>query len=176
MRLGFLTILLLATGAPAGAATLPPPLTLAAHGELQCYAPNHANKTCRSLSRYSLESGGEIENEATVLIAKSPVITMRTISPVEVKARRVCGRVRDEDLQAAVFTIDGRPADAANAGKLRDALRRSMARFLGHEICTAYVTDGDALLAKPSIDGVPRPDMNQKVIWVSPDGGFKVGA
>ncbi len=57
---------------------------------------------------------------------------------------------------------------------LRQQVETSMQKFFGHEICTAYVADGDHLIAKASVDGAPQPAMDQKVIWVSPTDGFKV--
>ncbi|MGA0601504.1 hypothetical protein ACO2Q3_12445 [Caulobacter sp. KR2-114] len=156
------------------AAALPPPIAPAAEGRLQCYAPNRAARSCQSLASYAPAPGGGIDNPSTVLISPSPVVTMRTTTPVTVKAGQVCGFIRPEDIQSATFEIAGAPATPAQATMLRQKMTAAQQGVFGHEICTAYVPDGDAMIAKASIDGVAQPAMDQTVIWVSPADGFKV--
>ena len=45
---------------------------------------------------------------------------------------------------------------------------------LGTEGCTHYTPQGDGWLAEVSIDGQPRPEFNQTVVWVSPADGYTV--
>jgi hypothetical protein len=35
-------------------------------------------------------------------------------------------------------------------------------------VCTAYTANGDMLTGEVSLDGERKPDMDQKVLWVSP--------
>jgi len=49
-----------------------------------------------------------------------------------------------------------------------------MQQFVGHETCVGYAPIGTALLATSTLDGVPRPDMDQKVIWVTKSEGYRV--
>jgi len=99
---------------------------------------------------------------------------MRTVTPVTVRSNQVCGFVRPEDIEAASFEIAGKPATPAQAAMLRQRIAEAQKGFFGHEICTDYIADGDAMIAKASVDGVPQPAMDQRVIWVSPQDGFGV--
>jgi hypothetical protein len=156
------------------AAPLPPPITPASDGKLQCYAPNVAAKSCQSLAAYEATPDGRIVNPATVLISAAPLITMRTVTPVTIKANQVCGYVQPEDIEAAEFVVGDGPATSAQAAKLRQKMLAAQKGVFGREICTAYVTEGDALIAKASVDGVSEPAMDQRVMWVSPSDGFAV--
>ena len=155
-------------------APLPSPIAPASDGRLQCYAPNPATKSGQSLAEYQSRPDGTIMNPATVLISVAPPITMRTVTPVTIKAGQVCGYIRPEGIEAAEFAIGGNPATEGQTALFKDKIAASQKCLFGHEICTAYVTDGDALVAKASVDGVAQPAMDQKVIWVSPGDGFKV--
>jgi hypothetical protein len=99
---------------------------------------------------------------------------MATKSTVVVRAGRVCGAVRAEELAAADFTIGGAPATAEQTAALRGQVSAAVKGIVGREICTAYVPDGKVLAAKVSIDGVSQPNMDQRVIWVSPNEGYSV--
>ena len=71
---------------PAQGASLDSPMAPAAQGQLQCYTPDVAQRTCRSLAAYKSNANGAIDNIAIVLIWQSPSISMTTVSPVVIKA------------------------------------------------------------------------------------------
>lgn len=143
-------------------------------GQLQCYAPNTAHKTCQSLAGYAFAADGTINNSADTLILQQPAIVMRTNVPVIVRSGAVCGPIRAEDLQGATFTIDGAPATAQQTETMRAQLAQQMAGILNVDICTTYVADGDGFRAEASFNGAPRPDLNQHVIWVGANDGWTV--
>jgi hypothetical protein len=172
LRLSLAALLALAA-TPALAASLSGPLAPAAKGESQCFGPDLAARTCQSMSTYRLEKGG-ISDVATILISKSPVIVMTTVAPVRIEGERVCGPIRAEDIAAASFTVDGRPADAEQTSALDGKLTDAMKDLFGHDICVAFTRNGDGFLATSTMDGVPRRDEGQKAIWVSPTDGYRV--
>jgi len=174
MRLGWCVTALWACGSPALAAALGPPLAAAADGQIQCYAPDAARMTCQSLAAYKARPDGGIDNTALVLISQDPPMTMRTVSQVEIKAGQVCGAIRPEDIAAATFTISEAPADEAQTVRLRETMQAAMSGLFGREICTAYIPDGPAAIAKATVNGAEAPTMDQKVIWVSPTAGYRV--
>jgi hypothetical protein len=47
--------------------------------------------------------------------------------------------------------------------------------IFGHELCGSYEAKGTTLVAKPKVDGEPMKSAGQRVIWVSPADGYKVG-
>lgn len=173
--IGLTAALAALSGPAARAATFDPPLQPAADGKMQCYAPDTAKKTCQSLAAYRPGDKGGIDNIAIVLVSKDPVITMRTVSPVTVKAGQVCGPIRLEDLQNAVFTIADQPADADQTAKLRQGIADAMKDAIGKEVCTGYVPgQAGAFTAKAFIGGVAQPADDMDVIWVAPSDGYKV--
>lgn len=160
---------------PALADPLPSPIAQASQGQLQCYAPNPARRTCQAMAGYAAKADGSIDNPSTLMISPAPLILMRAVTPVTIKAGQVCGYVRASDITGAQFTINGQPATPEQAAMLSGRLATAEKAMFDHEICTAYVPDGDGLIAKASIDGVAQPKGDQKVIWVSPADGYKVG-
>jgi hypothetical protein len=165
-----------AAGQPApGKSVLGPPLTQAQTGRLQCYEPNTETRHCQSLAGYVAGTGGRIDNPASVLLSKQPLIVMQTTTPVTIERGQVCGPVRAEDVSAASFTVDGLPAPADVTASLRSATLAAMQGVIGKTICTAYVPEGNAFVAQATVDGVRRPESDQKVIWVSPSDGYSVG-
>jgi len=170
-----LLTVLMGAGLPAYGAELPDPIAPAASGQLQCYMPDKTRKTCASLAAYRANGNGGIENVATVLIAKNPAVTMETVSPVEIRMGQICGKIRLQDLDAAKFTMAGRPMDAQQAAAMRKQLQTAFQNAFDHEVCTAFVNQGGTLVAKATIDGVPAPPAaDQPVLWVSPSDGYMV--
>ena len=151
---------------------MPDPIAPAAAGKLQCYSPDTVHKTCSSLASYRTNTNGTIDNTATVLVSRNPVLTMETISPIEIRAGKVCGRMREHDIDAAKFAIGGQELDAKRADTLRKQLKIAYKDVFDHEICTAYVPDGGTLVAKATMEAARMPE--QRVKWVSPNDGYKV--
>jgi hypothetical protein len=164
-----------ATSQPPGKSALGAPLTPAQTGQLQCYGPIPETRHCQSLAGYVAGLGGRIDNPASTLLSKEPLIVMQTTTPVTIERGRVCGPVRADDIAAASFTVDGAPAAADLTASLRSATLTAMQSLIGKTICTAYVPDGNRFVAQATIDGVRRPEADQNVIWVSPSDGYSVG-
>jgi len=160
--------------APASAASLGP-LGPAAEGKVQCFQPNEVAKTCQSIGAYRFGPNGEIENVATMMIAAGPVIIMTTHAPTHIKGNQDCGILRAEHIDRSSFTVDGRAPNEAQAAALRARMKAALQSILGHEVCSAYVANGAALMATSTLDGVPRPALDQKMIWVAPSEGYRVG-
>jgi hypothetical protein len=150
------------------------PLSEARDGKLQCYRPDAARKTCAALASYAFDSSGAISNTAEVLLAPQPVLTMRTVSPVTVKGEAVCGFTRKEDIDNAVFTLNGAALPDEQAAGVRAQILGAMQAMMGKEICTTYVPAGDRLSAQVTLDGVAAPNFSQQVVWVKPEDGYKV--
>ena len=176
--MGMLALLATLAGAnvPALAAEFPDPIGPAASGQLQCFAPDTARKTCTSLAGYRGSASGGIENVATVLMAKNPVVAMQTVSAVQIRMGQVCGKLGRQDIETAKFTLNGRPVDEQQSAQFRAQLLMVMAsnNALDHEVCTRFVSQGNAIIAKAVIDGMPAPaSSDQQVMWVSPSDGYQ---
>ena len=151
------------------------PLAPAASGMLQCYEPDIAKHSCRSLASYRKRPDGKFDNAATVMLMPSPLIVMETVTPVEVDAGAVCGAVRKQDIDVAGISIDGKKLAETDAVAVRGQIATAMASIIDHRICTTYVPDGAQFVAKAAIDGEAKPALDQRVIWVAPTDGYKVG-
>lgn len=163
--------LLLAGGAPQAA----DPLAPAKAGKQQCANPNLEKKTCVAMSSYTLAPDGSFESTTTLVVSPQPLITMQVKSKGSVKDGAVCSPIRSEDFQAATFAMDGKPADPAMADAIRPQVVASIAPMAGKLGCTREVPDGATSKAEVSIDGVARPEMTQRVLWVGPADGYKLG-
>ena len=174
MRRTLLSAALLAISPAAHAIDLGP-LAQAADGKVQCYSPNTAAKSCQSIGAFRVTPAGVIENEATVMVSSSPLVVMTTRSAVQIKGGGDCGVLRASDIASASFLLEGRPAAPDRTAALRTSMLNTMRPMIGHEICVFYRPQGEAFLATSTVDSRPRPEMDQKVLWVSPADGWKVG-
>ncbi|HEX4097488.1 MAG TPA: hypothetical protein VHX64_12215 [Caulobacteraceae bacterium] len=77
--------LVLAAGPAWAAQPLPEPIAPASQGKSQCYEPDTAAKTCRSIAKYQRGPKGEILNPALVMISAQPLIAFASTTKVEVK-------------------------------------------------------------------------------------------
>lgn len=152
------------------------PIAPALQGQLQCYSPDTARKTCQSLAGYAPDGKGGFLNTAEVLVATDPVTTMRTASPVTVRDGAICGYIRAEDLDNATIRQRDRALSAGAARPLINAVKTSLAAVFGREICTRYIREGDKLIARGTLAGSPDGLPDQPVLWVSPEEGYRVGS
>ncbi|HVZ29912.1 MAG TPA: hypothetical protein VG839_05930 [Asticcacaulis sp.] len=154
-------------------AAYPDPLGPAATGQAQCYVPDTARKTCISMAYYKARGDGTFDNTAVVMLSKSPVVIMQTVTPATVADGAVCGKIEADQIAAATLTVNGQALSPADAAPMLAKLSAAMKGVYGKQICTRYVSEGGQLTAKTTMDGAPQPD-DQKVIWVSPGDGYHV--
>lgn len=164
-------LLLAATPATAQTADV---LAPARTGQLQCFEPNAAAKTCQSIGGYNFETGGAIINAAQILIAPEPVVVMSVNSPVIVRGGAICGPLRAADIASASFTVNGAPASADEARNIRAAMNEQLSPLFDLESCMTLTPDGDVLRAESSIAGTPQPQLTQRVIWIGANDGWRV--
>ena len=157
----------------AAADAYPAPLTPAASGQVQCYAPTD-HKTCTSIGTYVANGDGTFANGAQILLSKQPVVILQTTTPVSVKAGAVCGTITRDNIAKAGLTVNGQALPADKAGPVLEQIAGALGSVIDHEICTTYVPDGSGFVAKSVMDGKPQPNQDQKVIWVSPADGYTV--
>jgi len=148
------------------------PLARARQGEVQCFEPDAANKTCAAIASYAFAADGTINNTSDVLIFPEPAIVMHISSPVTVRDGAVCGPIRQQDIDGAQFSIDGQPASSENTQTIRGQMHDQLASIIGVEVCSRFVPDGDGFRAVATAGGRPQPD--QHVTWVSPGDGYHV--
>jgi len=163
-----LAVAVQAAAAPAAA----DPLAPARIGDLQCYGADPVRRTCRAMAGYTFGAGGQILNQAEVVLQASPLVTMRTVSPVTVRDGAVCGPLSGID--KAQIAVRGRRMAEEDAAPVRAQVAASMADVLGKEVCTTYRRSGEWWIAEVTMDGVARQDMNDTLIWVPASAGYTV--
>lgn len=165
---------LLAALAADAAPTMPDPIAPAATGKAQCYSPDLTRKVCRSLSAYAPRPDGQIANTTTVVLENSPAVVITTVSTATVAKGRVCTVMKKDDLLAATFTINGDVPSDDQIAQLRGAILNSWAAIVDHAVCVSFIPDGSQFIAHTALDGLPRPNLDQRMIWVAPKDGWKV--
>jgi hypothetical protein len=169
----FLGLLLSAASAPLQSSE-PDPLLPARTGRLQCYAPDAAHKTCGSLAGYRADGAGRYLNRAEIPLTPDGSLTMTITTPVRIVSGAVCGPIRAEDIARAEVRIAGTPMAAGQAAPLLARVAQAFGPLIGHEICTRYEPEADGFVSRASLDGIYRPDLDQRMIWVDPADGYRV--
>jgi len=144
-------------------------LAPARSGQLQCFQPDYSERKCKILASYRFGDDGKIVATIRMLMAEEGPAVMVLNTPVEVEDRAVCGTL--EHLDRATFTVGGQPATESQAAGYR--LLLSVAPRKG-KICATWVGDGHSLVVDGSLDGVAKPDLRQRMLWVLPEEGFTV--
>jgi hypothetical protein len=168
-------MLTLALALLAQAQAAPDPLAPARAGKVQCIGPNREKKTCLGIATYKTGPDGSFESTVDVLVNPNPQIVMKTHAKGAVEGGGTCNVIRAEDYAAATFTLNGAPMDESMAATIRPRVAATIAPMAGKKGCSHERPEGDLLVSEVTIDGVARPDMTQKVIWISPTDGYTLG-
>jgi hypothetical protein len=151
------------------------PLAPARDGKGQCFQPNADAKTCTSIAWYSWDDKGYLNDHLEIALpSKDAVVVMTLDKAAAIKDGAVCSPIRVEDIVEAKFSVNGAPADDATTDHLRQAVANGWAGVDRTLVCVTFNTDGDGLSAAETMNGTPRPDLTQHVIWVGKDDGWKV--
>ena len=151
------------------------PLAPARAGKIQCVGPNQEKKTCLAFGRYQVGADGSYQSTVTVLVNPSPAITMETRAKGKVENGQVCGIIRKEDYAASTFTMNGAPMDTAMADGIRAQLLAAVAPMDGKNGCSKERAEGGVTVSEVTLDGVARPELTQRFIWVGADDGYTLG-
>lgn len=150
------------------------PLAPAASGQILCYKPDTAQKTCHSIAEYSALGGGSYTSKATILVSKSPLVVLRSATPVHEEGGAVCGVITEDQLSASTLIVNGNEMSADEAAPLLALGVSALDKIIGKNICTSYSDGNGGLEATATVDGQSRPDLTQSVLWVSPSDGYRV--
>lgn len=153
----------------------PDPLAPAREGKVQCISPNREKKTCIAIASFVLTPGG-FESTVRALINPEPAMAMEVRSKGTVEGGATCALIRSEDYAAATLTTNGAPMDEATAGAIRPQIVAAITPMVGKKGCSRDRPEGDLIVSEVTLDGVARPEMTQRLIWVSPSEGYTLGA
>jgi hypothetical protein len=111
----------------------------------------------------------------TMMIVPAPLVTMEVRNSGKVQGDAVCNIVSRAEFDQAKMTMDGGPVNAAMEQAIRTQIVASIAPMEGKNACARDKADGDVIVAEATLDGVARPELNQRYIWVKPEDGYKIG-
>ncbi|CAL4867693.1 hypothetical protein MMA231_01959 [Asticcacaulis sp. MM231] len=160
--------------AAVSASAYPDPIAPAAKGQMQCYSPNVAMKSCKSLAMYAAKGDGSFANTAIVLVKASPVTLLETVADVTVRDGAVCGAITEANIRTAKLSANAQAVPPEQAAPFLGQLVTALKPVIDRDICTRYEGTGPLLTAKATMDGVPQPDDDQTVLWVSASDGYAV--
>jgi hypothetical protein len=164
-------LLLLAAAAGQG----PDPLAEAKAGKVQCITPNRETKTCAGMVSYTVRDDGGYESTGTMMIVPSPLILVEVRSSGKVEGDAVCSVLSKADFANAKITMADAPVNATMDQAIKSQLVASVEALDGTKGCGRDHADGDIMVAEMTVDGVARPELTQRFIWVKPDEGYKIG-
>lgn len=166
---------ILAMAAAAAAAPINP-LEPAERGQLECSDPDPRRKTCTSLSSYRLEADGYYTAIATVLMMEEPRLTLAIGIRLRLVSGEVCGRLTPADLGRAKVTAPERTFRLKEEAFLLAEMTKlwQAMGMLDRELCSTYRQDGQEFVTRTSIEGQARPDLDQRIRWVSPQDGYRL--
>ena len=150
------------------------PLAPATSGMVQCYDPDTAGHTCRLIAAYRPATDGTWIKIATILPDPTQHMTVMLETPVAVRNGAVCGTFRRDQVLAAKLFYFARPVPADSALPVLAQIADALSGGFDHEICTSFVASGGVLLARPAFTGTPLVLVDQRMIWVRSDAGFRV--
>ncbi len=158
------------------AATDPNPLAPARDGQVQCYTPDVERRVCRAIGAYRFEADGRITNDAENMLGADPRIILHASSEVDVKDNAVCASGVFEDRHIHSIEVNGVPLEGELFASVRSEVAARMREAIGPgEYCSTYHPKPDGVLrALVTVDGVPRPDAEDTVLWVRREDGWRV--
>jgi hypothetical protein len=169
-----LSMLVAAIGGPSSATNATHPLELAKKGLLQCWYPNRVNRTCRVIISYRKTGLKTYDHTAIVLISNNGPLTVESQGPVVVRGDAVCATIRAQEIKAGTLRKGGRIVAPAEAARILRQIAERVAPFEGQETCTRYERSGDEFIAKASVSGKYKIELDASVEWITPADGYSV--
>lgn len=167
------TLVALAMTAPSD----PNPLAPARDGRVQCYTPDVERKVCRAIGAYRFEPDGRIINDAENMLSTDPLVILRASSDVYVKGNAECasaGAFNESHILSV--EVNGAPLEGEQLAAARSMYIERMRSGIGTgEYCSTYHSKPDgSLRALVTVDGIPRRESEDTIMWVRPEDGWRV--
>jgi hypothetical protein len=151
------------------------PLAPARAGQIQCTMPDPVKRTCFAMTRYLPVSETVIRSLTRFIVSPEPAISVEMAADGMIEDGAVCGTLRREDVASARVFVGTAQMSAGDAAPMVEHLLTGTVDGFGKKICTRFSVDGDMMVADATIDGVARPDMRLKFMWVKPEDGYVLG-
>ena len=150
------------------------PMAPALAGQIQCFTPNVAAKTCQAIAKYTRNGDGSWTGVSTLLLAPAPVVTMTSSSSATLTNGALCGIIKREDFANATVAVGGVPLPAEQASTITGQVLAAVTPMIGQNACTSWKPEGNVLVAETTLNGTARPELTQRFIWVNAADGYTV--
>ena len=139
-------------------------------GKLICTEPDTGPKLCDAIWRVTFGTDGMILGRADRI--GSHGILMSVPFVMTLKDGALCTSPGAINVDKIRLTRNNAPLDAEQDKEMRAEMRADLANNDISEACIKPVTRGDGLVLVSIIDGEARHDMENRMIWVSPEDGY----
>lgn len=151
------------------------PLAPALVGQVQCFDPDPASRTCRSMAALRRNPDGTWATTVTTMPDPAQPLTLEIASTVVVRNGAVCGAVQRDQIMAGHLRYFGQPIPADHALPVLVQIADALGAVIGREVCTVYTAAPGGLIARGSVTGDPRgAGPGQRLSWVRADSGYHV--
>lgn len=147
-------------------------IELVDQGLLECQFPNARAKTCRSLGAYERIRDG-VYNTTTLLALRGGV-TLEYYTPAWLTEDAFCGSIREQDVMTGVLRVGGRELAPEIAEPALQRALEQLRPFVDQEICTRYEPSDTGFVAKLTVAGEYRPELDAPVRMVDPGDGYRI--
>jgi hypothetical protein len=162
------------TGCNEGGDKKTDPLSLIADGMILCAKFDEQRRTCQSIATYQrLNDQTYISTSIMILSPKEPV-TFETSLQVTIKDGAECSVLRPGDIWGGKVRVKGRLLSKNEATHIYGLMNKSMLAYINKEVCTSYVETENGLMAKSTVAGSYKQELDQGVKWVRPSDGYQV--
>ena len=162
----------LAMAAPAD----PNPLAPARDGRVQCYTPDVERQVCRAIGAYRFEPDGRIVNDAENMLSSVPLGILYATSEVYIKDNAECSLGAFDEGHVRAIEVNGVALEGEQLASARSMVAEIMREAIGSgEYCSTYHPKPDgSLRALVTVDGMPRTDAEDTILWIRREDGWRV--
>lgn len=152
----------------------PDPLAPARSGQVQCFQPDHARKTCNGIAVYRLTGDDRYSVRTTSFVEETGDLVVESEAPVRIARGAACATLMPANIEGARYRRGGVVLSDDEARPIMARLEAPVWTLFGKEFCTRYATIGGGLVAIVDIDGAATSQIAQRVAWVGPNDGYRV--
>ena len=152
----------------------PDPLAPAREGQLQCFQPDQAQKTCGAIGRYEFGADGAIFVNSRVAIMASPLVTFESRTAVTLRDGQECSQTDDAGADIQTIEINGAALSGPAFEQAREQIGQQLNAIIGGaELCSTYSPQTDGTIqVTTSANGVEKRELSGALIWVGADEGW----
>lgn len=152
------------------------PLAPARSGQVLCFEPDPAARTCLGQARYRWMPDDTVASDLIVRVSRFP-ITVHSTATVHMRGLSECSAVGNASAQITAIYEEGQPLQGSDFDEARDLLGGAIDIGIGpgRELCLTHEVQADNTLRLVAyVDGRRRADLDSAARWVDPTDGWRL--